>query len=37
MGLAIGHKLTKGRPEREYLQTGDVVDSWKIIVVEPEK
>ncbi len=30
---AIGHKLAKGRPEREYLQTGDAVDSWKVIVV----
>ena len=37
MDLAIGHKLAKGRPEREYLQTGDAVDSWKVIVVEPEK
>ena len=36
MDLAIGHKLAKGRPEREYLQTGDAVDSWKVIVVEPE-
>ena len=37
MDRAIGHKLAKGRPEREYLQTGDAVDSWKVIVVEPEK
>ncbi len=37
MDRAIGHKLAKGRPEREYLQTGDTVDSWKVIVVEPKK
>ncbi|HBD2231244.1 TPA: DUF2867 domain-containing protein [Escherichia coli] len=37
MDRAIGHKLAKGRPEREYLQTGDAVDSWKVIVVEPQK
>lgn len=37
MDRAIGHKLAKGRPEREYLQTGDAVDSWKVIVVEPEE
>ncbi|EAC1212228.1 TPA: SDR family oxidoreductase, partial [Escherichia coli] len=37
MDRAIGHKLAKGRPEREYLQTGDAVDSWKVIVVEPKK
>ncbi len=30
MDRAIGHKLAKGRPEREYLQTGDAVDSWKV-------
>ncbi len=37
MDRAIGHKLAKGRPEREYLQTGDEVDSWNVIVVAPEK
>lgn len=36
MDRAIGHKLAKGRLEREYLQTGDAVDSWKVIVVEPQ-
>lgn len=33
----IGHKLPRGRPERPFLQTGDTVDSWKVIVVEPEQ
>ncbi len=27
----------KGRPQRAYLQTGDTVDSWKVIIVEEEK
>lgn len=33
----IGHPLPSGRPKRLWLQTGDKVDSWKVIVVEPEK
>lgn len=33
----IGHPLPSGRPARPWLQTGDKVDSWKVIVVEPEK
>ncbi|PDO81920.1 SDR family oxidoreductase [Kosakonia pseudosacchari] len=33
----IGHKLPRGRPERAFLQTGDAVDSWKVIIVEPEQ
>lgn len=37
MDRLIGHKLAKGRPSRPMLQTGDTVDSWKVIVVEPEK
>nr|WP_221343799.1 DUF2867 domain-containing protein [Klebsiella grimontii] len=37
MDLLVGHRLAKGRPERAYLQTGDAVDSWKVIIVEPEK
>lgn len=37
MDLLVGHRLAKGRPEKEYLQTGDAVDSWKVIIVEPEK
>lgn len=37
MDLLVGHRLAKGRPENEYLQTGDAVDSWKVIIVEPEK
>nr|WP_259656172.1 SDR family oxidoreductase [Klebsiella grimontii] len=37
MDLLLGHRLAKGRPERAYLQTGDAVDSWKVIIVEPEK
>lgn len=37
MDRLIGHKLAKGRPARELLQVGDTVDSWKVIIVEPEK
>lgn len=33
----IGHKLAHGRPQRPYLQVGDAVDSWKVIIVEPEQ
>ena len=33
----IGHKLPRGRPERAMLQTGDAVDSWKVIIAEPEE
>lgn len=37
MDLLVGHKLAKGRPAAPWLQTGDTVDSWKVIIVEPEK
>ncbi|KFC09171.1 hypothetical protein GTGU_01110 [Trabulsiella guamensis ATCC 49490] len=37
LDLLVGHKLAKGRPSHQYLQTGDAVDSWKVIIVEPEK
>ncbi len=37
MDLLVGHRLAKGRPQRAYLQTGDTVDSWKVIIVEEEK
>ncbi|WP_054179168.1 SDR family oxidoreductase [Trabulsiella odontotermitis] len=37
LDLLVGHKLAKGRPSHPYLQTGDAVDSWKVIIVEPEK
>ncbi len=33
----IGHKLPRGRPDSAWLQTGDAVDSWKVIIVEPEQ
>ncbi|XTZ37079.1 DUF2867 domain-containing protein [Salmonella enterica] len=33
----VGHKLAHGRPSREYLQVGDTVDSWKVIIAEPEE
>ncbi len=33
----LGHQLAKGRPENAMLQTGDAVDSWKVIIVEPER
>jgi hypothetical protein len=32
MDLLVGHRLAKGRPQRDYLQTGDTVDSWKVII-----
>ncbi|MEG0204595.1 MAG: DUF2867 domain-containing protein [Citrobacter sp.] len=37
LDLLVGHKLAKGRPEHALLQVGDTVDSWKVIIVEPEK
>lgn len=37
MDLLVGHRLAKGRPEQAMLQVGDTVDSWKVIIVEPEK
>lgn len=37
MDRAIGHKLATGRPERTLLEVGDLVDSWKVIVVEPQQ
>jgi uncharacterized protein YbjT (DUF2867 family) len=37
MDRLIGHKLARGRPEHAMLQTGDAVDSWKVIIVEPQK
>lgn len=37
LDLLVGHKLAKGRPEHPLLQVGDTVDSWKVIIVEPEK
>ena len=37
MDNAIGHKLATGRPDRASLEVGDHVDSWKVIVVEPQQ
>ncbi|TDN52137.1 uncharacterized protein YbjT (DUF2867 family) [Buttiauxella sp. JUb87] len=37
MDLLVGHKLAKGRPPRDMLEVGDQVDSWKVIIVEPQK
>lgn len=37
MDLLVGHRLAKGRPAHPLLQPGDMVDSWKVIIVEPEK
>ena len=37
LDLLVGHKLAKGRPDNPLLQVGDAVDSWKVIIVEPEK
>lgn len=33
----VGHKLAKGRTDKPFLAVGDAVDSWKVIIVEPEK
>ncbi|WP_213378024.1 NAD(P)H-binding protein, partial [Klebsiella aerogenes] len=32
MDLLVGQRLAKGRPQHDYLQTGDTVDSWKVII-----
>ncbi|EEE2285576.1 DUF2867 domain-containing protein, partial [Salmonella enterica subsp. arizonae] len=37
MDRLVGHKLAKGRPPHALLKPGDTVDSWKVIIVEPEK
>lgn len=37
MDLLVGHRLAKGRPDRPMLEVGDNVDSWKVIIVEPQK
>jgi len=37
MDLLVGHKLAKGRPMRDMLEVGDQVDSWKVIIVDPQK
>ena len=37
MDLLVGHRLAKGRPDRPMLEVGDHVDSWKVIIVEPQK
>lgn len=37
MDALVGHRLGRGRPARPFLQTGDSVDSWKVIVVEPQR
>lgn len=37
MDRIVGHKLPTGRPQRDLLQIGDHVDSWKVIVVEPRQ
>ncbi|WP_058913066.1 DUF2867 domain-containing protein [Entomohabitans teleogrylli] len=37
MDRLVGHRLRKGRPAHPLLRVGDLVDSWKVIVAEPEK
>ncbi|EMM6762168.1 DUF2867 domain-containing protein [Pluralibacter gergoviae] len=37
MDLLIGHRLAKGRPARPWLEVGDRVDSWRVIIVEPQR
>jgi len=34
MDRLMGHKLATGRPERNLLEIGDYVDSWKVIVAD---
>ncbi|WP_029592365.1 DUF2867 domain-containing protein [Franconibacter pulveris] len=36
LDLLAGHRLPRGRPARPYLQTGDAVDSWRVLVAEPQ-
>ena len=36
MDRLMGHRLAKGRPSRPYLQAGDTVDSWRVLVAEPQ-
>jgi len=33
----VGHKLAKGRPQRVLLQVDDRVDSWRVIIAEPQE
>jgi uncharacterized protein YbjT (DUF2867 family) len=33
----FGHRLAKGRPAHAHLQVGDQVDSWRVIIAEPEE
>lgn len=37
MDCLVGHKLAKGRPDKPLLDVGDTIDSWKVIIAEPEK
>lgn len=36
LDLLAGHRPARGRPARPYLQTGDAVDSWRVLVAEPQ-
>ncbi|WFC11530.1 DUF2867 domain-containing protein [Proteus mirabilis] len=33
----VGNKVTYGRPQRETLALGDMIDGWRVIKLEPEK
>lgn len=33
----IGHRLAKGRPAYAHLQVGDQVDSWRVIIADPQE
>ena len=37
MDRLAGHRLARGRPARPWLQPGDTVDSWKVLVATPQK
>ncbi len=37
MDRVMGHKLPTGRPARNLLEIGDYVDSWKVIVADPQQ
>lgn len=33
----VGNKVTYGRPSRDTLKLGDMIDGWRVIKLEPEK
>ncbi|MOA24329.1 hypothetical protein D3C78_1450020 [compost metagenome] len=33
----IGNRVVYGRPQRDTLEVGDVVDGWKVITLKPQR